>query len=532
MPSANRPGGNSPSASGEPKKTAPIARQSADTRRAESATRKPTEPRAPIGRESAVKPKVNQAPASSPSEKTAPKTQVPPVSHPPIQRAENRGDTDKNAATRPIKVPQSTVGQPSQRRVNPTGENRHPAQTTRETMQGMMKTRSADVYPVRDIKRLPNEKLPDRTLDRGNTIISVVKAIVYIIFVIVVSLFLSLFVIIVGNDVFAFVKSDEVVEVTIPEDADIEMIADVLYQNDIIKFPKIFTLYAKIQKDDGEFLAGTYTVNGMMNYDTLRSEFKEKFVMEVVEIKIPEGYTTDEIIDLFVSYGIGTREGFVDVIENYDFDYWFIDRLETSVLSADRIYRLDGYLFPDTYQFYTTSSEVTVINKLLKRFSQIFTKDYRDYCDQMGYTVDEIVTLASIIEKEAGSPAEFFNVSSVFHNRLNSPQNFPKLESDATIVYAIQHETGVRPTLTLDDLRYDTPYNSYLYDGLPPGAIANPSASALLSALQPASTNYYFFIANKGTTYFSQTRAEHEALRQKFRNEAEASNQPQLNVEP
>ena len=131
-------------------------------------------------------------------------------------------------------------------------------------------------------------------------------------------------------------------------------------------------------------------------------------MFSTVDVTIPEGYTTDEIIDLFVNqYGIGTREGFVDVIQNYDFDYWFIDELEQNGRMENRVYRLDGYLFPDTYQFYTSTSEVTVIGKMLKRFSQIFTKEYRNQCAEFGYSVDEMITLASMIEKEAASPSEF-----------------------------------------------------------------------------------------------------------------------------
>ncbi len=356
----------------------------------------------------------------------------------------------------------------------------------------------------------------------GNTVISIVKAIVYIIFIIIISVFLALGIILVGNDVFAFVKSDEVVEVEIPEYATLDQVADILYENDIIKYPDIFKLFAVYKKDDGEFLAGTYSVNGMMNYETLLGEFKEKIVYSTVDVTIPEGYTTDEIIDLFVEqYGIGTREGFVDVIENYEFDYWFIDELEENGRTENRIYRLDGYLFPDTYQFYTSSSEVTVINKLLKRFSQIFTKEYRDQCAQFGYSVDEMITLASMIEREAASPSEFFLVSSVFHNRLNNKWNFPKLESDATVLYVLRHEAGEKVSLTADDLKYDTPYNTYLYEGLPPGPIANPSASAMLAALSPQTTNYYYFVANKGTTYFSETKAQHDAYINEFKNETE-----------
>ena len=364
------------------------------------------------------------------------------------------------------------------------------------------------------------EKTRVKSDEGGNTVLSIVKAIVYIIFVIIISVFLALGIILVGNDVFAFVKSDEVVEITIPEYATLDQVSQILYENDIIKYPDIFKLYAVYKKDDGEFLPGTYSVNGMMNYDTLLGEFKEKIVFSTVDITIPEGYTTDEIIDLFVNqYGIGTKEGFIDVIQNYDFDYWFIDELEENGRMKNRIYRLDGYLFPDTYQFYTSTNEVTVIGKMLKRFSQIFTKEYRNQCAEFGYSVDEMITLASMIEKEAASPSEFFLVSSVFHNRLNNKWNFPRLESDATVLYVLRHESGEKITLTADDLKYDTPYNTYMYEGLPPGPIANPSASAMLAALSPQTTNYYYFVANKGKTYFSETKAQHDAYIEEFRNE-------------
>lgn len=379
--------------------------------------------------------------------------------------------------------------------------------------QSLMKAKTTEISKIRDEKEKDNYEG-----EGGNTVISIVKAVVYIIFVIVSSIFISYFAIVVANDVFAFVKSDDAVEVVIPEYATLDNIADILYENDVIKYPSIFKMYAVIRHYDGEFLAGTYTVTPMMNYDMLLEGFKEKKATGTIEITIPEGYTTDEMIDLFVSKGIGTREGFVDVIENYDFDYWFIDELNENGISEDRIYRLDGYLFPDTYQFYLESSEATVINKLLKRFNQIFTKDYRDQCEYLGYTVDEMITLASIIEKEAGTSAEFFKVSSVFHNRLNNKHLYPKLESDATIVYAIQHDTGERTVLK--DTNYETPYNTYKYDGLPPGPIANPSASAMLAALTPPETEYFFFISNKGVTYFSKTKAEHDAYIAQFRNEA------------
>ena len=394
----------------------------------------------------------------------------------------------------------------------------------------MMKTRKTDITAVKAAEsamtpaqkkaaeRREQERLQREANDEGgNTVVSVVKAVVYIIFVLVISVFLALAIINIGNDVFSFVKSDEIVEIEIPEFATLDEVADILFRNDIIKYPAVFKLFAVAKHSNTDFLAGTYSVNGMMNYETLLDEFKEKPETGTVDITIPEGYTVDEIIDLFVKgYGMGTREGFIDVIENGEFDYWFIRELQENGVDENRIYRLEGYLFPDTYQFYKASSEWTIVNKLLKRFSQIFTKEYRAQCEVLGYTVDEMITLASMIEKEAGAPSEFFTVSSVFHNRLNAPWNFPKLESDATVVYQISHENGERTAVTASDLDRDIPYNTYLYNGLPPGPIANPSASAMLAALSPQTTNYYFFIANRGVTYYSENKEQHQAYIAQF----------------
>lgn len=438
------------------------------------------------------------------------RTEANPVRHEARSTAQNISEsrnTRNNTENRQLQPVVRNTPKPAK----PVSAEKTAPVTLSKTMNTTMNTGAAKKEP---------EKTRVKSDEGGNTVLSIVKAIVYIIFVIIISVFLALGIILVGNDVFAFVKSDEVVEVTIPEYATLDQVAQILYENDIIKYPDIFKLYAVYKKDDGEFLPGTYSVNGMMNYDTLLGEFKEKIVFSTVDVTIPEGYTTDEIIDLFVNqYGIGTKEGFIDVIQNYDFDYWFIDELEENGRMENRIYRLDGYLFPDTYQFYTSTNEVTVIGKMLKRFSQIFTKEYRNQCAEFGYSVDEMITLASMIEKEAASPSEFFLVSSVFHNRLNNKWNFPRLESDATVLYVLRHESGEKITLTADDLKYDTPYNTYMYEGLPPGPIANPSASAMLAALSPQTTNYYYFVANKGKTYFSETKAQHDAYIEEFRNE-------------
>lgn len=346
----------------------------------------------------------------------------------------------------------------------------------------------------------------------GSMMSGIIKAILYMVVVIVVASFISVFAIKIGNDVFAFVKSDATIDVTIPEGATVSDIADILSGDGIIKYPSVFKLYASLKKDDGPFVAGSYTVSPSMSYDDLRDAFKEHVATGTTWITIPEGYSCDEIIDLMVSKGIGTREKYIDVINNYDFDYWFIDTLEADGYSDKRSYRLEGYLFPDTYEFYNASSEEMVINKLLRRFNEVFVQDYKTKAQELGYSVDQVLTIASLIEKEAGKAADYMYVSSVFHNRLKNSARFPKLESDATVAYAIQIGTGERPQkVTPEDLKYDSPYNTYLNSGLMPGPITNPSASAIRYALYPANTSYYYFVtADNGTAYYGSSLPEHQ----------------------
>lgn len=391
--------------------------------------------------------------------------------------------------------------------------------TVRAAVKNNDATRLTDLNDIRQTPLvLPAKEQKDES-EGGNTIISIIKAITYMVAVLVVSVFLSVFIILVGNDIYAFVKDDTVVEITVPEYATLDDVTDLLYENNIIKYPNIFKLYANIKKDSGKFLAGTYsTLSPMMNYDELLAAFKPKKPSGISRITIPEGYTTDEIIDLFVSKGIGTREKYVDVINNYPFEYWFIEELTANGIPEGRYYRLDGYLFPDTYEFYNASTEEVVIGKLLKRFNQVFEDSFKTKAAELGYTVDEILTLASMIEKEAGVQSDFFNISSVFNNRLKKPATYPYLQSDATIVYAIQHETGERITPTAEEMDYPSPYNTYQYAGLPPGPIANPSASAIRAALYPADTNYHYFVAaSSRLTLFAETEPEHKANIEKIR---------------
>ena len=394
-----------------------------------------------------------------------------------------------------------------------------PAKRTAAPQPAVRRRTENDDYQIDEItytRRIPAVK-PDSAFTDSATsaIMSLVKAVIYIVAVIAVSVGLSVFVINTANDIFKFVVEDKIVTVSIPEYADIDDVADALYDAGAIKYKWAFKLWTAVKDPNAEFVAGdSYQVSTTLNYDYLRSQFKRSTRRVEVRVTIPEGYTVDEIISLLVEKGIGTKEAFEDVIQNYAFDYRFVNELQ---VKPERIWRLEGYLFPDTYNFYLdtnpddTASEITAIGKILDNFNRKFVEDYYARCADLNLTVDEAVTLASMIEKETRYASELGDVSSVFHNRLKYKSSFPYLNSDATIMYAIAHDTGSRlDTMTGEDINYNTPYNTYTYKGLPPGPIANPGLNAIKYALYPNSTGYFYFVSDSnGRMLFGKTEAEH-----------------------
>ncbi len=381
-------------------------------------------------------------------------------------------------------------------------------------LKGKKKSRPVTATEEEDApKKQKGESAASRAVT--GTVVGLIKSVVYIFAVIAIGICIAIFAVIpIANDVFAFKKEEKIVELTVPELATINDISELLYENGLISYPEIFRIYASIGKDDGEFIAGDYTLSSTLSYDDLLASFKSVYTREIVSITFPEGFTTDEIIDRFLENGIGTHEGFVHAINEYnwseDYSFWFVDELMENGYSEDRFYRLDGYLYPDTYYFYTDTTEVEAIAKLLANFESKFPETYRDVADDLGYTVDEIIIMASLVECEAGYLSEFSLVSSVFHNRLKNKAYYPYLDSDATIVYAILHATGERPE-NLTETTYDSPYNTYHNRGLPPGPISNPGYNAITYALYPKDTDYYYFVANNdGYSVFSETMAEHQ----------------------
>lgn len=354
------------------------------------------------------------------------------------------------------------------------------------------------------------------------------KAIIYLVFVLIAAVYCSYFAVTGINDMFALVSLEKEANVTVTEATTIDDVTEALKEQGVIKYPWLFKLYCEVYGDgtDVKLIPGDYSIPDNLNFSNILYRLTTvKVERTAVWVTVPEGYTVDQIINLLVSKGIGTKEKYVDAINNYPYKHEFVQLLDEMGYSEDRVYRLEGYLFPDTYEFYTDTAEYLVINRFLNnfnsRFWRFYDEEYKADVEAMGMTFDDIVTLASLVQMEAKHIIDYEPISYVFHNRLNHSNTYPFLESDATIQYFLDAR---KEDLTQEDLDTDNPYNTYLYPGLTPGAICCPGLDALEAAIYPArpvdangkEINAYYFVSDvTGKTYYAQTNAGHNANKQK-----------------
>ena len=316
-------------------------------------------------------------------------------------------------------------------------------------------------------------------------------------------------------DVLAFGRESKEVTITIYESDTIEDITNKLHENGLIRYPGLFKLYADLAVDEGEIKPGIWDLNTMYDYHALVNMMSPSSNRKVVEVMIPEGYTCRQIFALLEENRVCTAMDIGAYAANGELDdYWFLEYIDRG-----EMYCLEGFLFPDTYEFYQNDSPRNVLEKMLNNFDSRFTEAMREQMDVLNanvtngtFDIHDVVIVASMIEKETSSNDESPMIASVIYNRLfrwgDTP---PFLNIDATMVYAL----GGKTNLTADDLKIDHPYNTYLYTGLTPGAISNPGLASLSAALNPANSNYYFYVLNPaaGSHKFSATYEEHEAFR-------------------
>jgi UPF0755 protein len=266
-----------------------------------------------------------------------------------------------------------------------------------------------------------------------------------------------------------------------------------LVQEGFVKDVILFKLLVRYQRLSKKIQAGEYALSPAMPPKELLVILTSGRV-KLYRITIPEGHNLWETALLVERAGFGTQENFIALARNPE--------LAASLgITADD---LEGYLFPETYLFARNASHREIIRKMVQRFKAVYTPQWQARTRELGFTRHQIVTLASIIEKETGTGSERPLISSVFHNRLKRKM---RLESDPTVIYGIPNFNG---NITRKDLRRITPYNTYRIKGLPKGPIANPGRHSLEAALFPASTDFLFFVSKKDSTHkFSTNFRDH-----------------------
>lgn len=299
-------------------------------------------------------------------------------------------------------------------------------------------------------------------------------------------------------------------EITVENGESFNHIVSKLKDNNVIGSDFLFKAYARAfyGKQLTVIPAGKIVFNGKVSYKKAMDIILNENRADYVTVTIPEGYELREIADLLEKKGLIDRDKFYDAVKNYDFDCKYIKNIEK------RDNRLEGFLFPDTYVFSKENdTEITIIQTMLNRFSEIYQK-YEGKLS--GYTDYEIITLASIIEREAMYKEDFYNVSSVFHNRLKRKDYLSYLQSCATVQYILKERKSV---LSVSDTKIDSPYNTYKYKGLPKGPVSSPGELAIDAAVNPNKNGYLYFLNDSdGKLHFSNTFEEHEALRKKYVN--------------
>lgn len=282
--------------------------------------------------------------------------------------------------------------------------------------------------------------------------------------------------------------------------------SEFLHSEGLIKDPKRFYFLARLMRLSSKVKVGEYRISTEMSpYKILRVITSGKSILHAV--KIPEGFNIDQIADVFSAKNLVNREEFVAMAR---------DPRMAKKLGIDQG-GLEGYLFPDTYSFTRFTGEAEIIRTMVARFNEVYNREVKFGANRQNMTQHQVVTLASIIEKETGVPMERPIISSVFHNRLKI--NMP-LQSDPTVIYG---KKGDKKNITRADLLAVTPYNTYSRKGLPIGPIGNPGKESLLAAIEPASTEFIYFVSrNDGTHYFSIKFSDHNNAVKKFQKDPKA----------
>lgn len=301
-------------------------------------------------------------------------------------------------------------------------------------------------------------------------------------------------------------SSQEKISVDIPSGSGTAAIGRILEEDGVIKSARQFKIKSRMDKNDGKYRTGVYELSPSMDMDEIMQILMDGS-QNTLRFMVPEGYTLQQIADKFAETGNGTAEDFLDETENGDFDFEYNDQM----VSGSK--RYEGFLYPDTYEIYKNESAHGIIQRMLTRFEQVYDAEAEDKTVDSKYSVFDLVTAASLIEREVKLDDERPLVASVIYNRLNKNM---KLQMCSTVQYALGTP---KARLMNSDLKIDSPYNTYQNAGLPAGPIASPGQASISAALHPADTDYLYFVltsAGSGKHNFASTGDDFSSYREDY----------------
>lgn len=353
----------------------------------------------------------------------------------------------------------------------------------------------------------------------------ILKALLYVCLVLAASVLLAVFAWKCADEVCALTAEEAVVTVTVEADSSLNDITGMLAEKGLIEYEWLFNLYCLMSNAAEKIDPGTYELNTVYDYRALVYGMVETGENRATKtVTVPEGYELDDIFRMLEEMQVCDVVSLQEAAANYAFDYWFLENLPYGDYR-----RLEGYLYPDTYEFYVDDTPENVLSKFLRNFNNKITvemqtdletlnEELRAIMAENGFmeaeiaasslTFHDVVIVASLVEKETVGAAESGKIASVIYNRLCS-KLYPCLNIDATIQYVLPERKDV---LTNADKAVISPYNTYTNAGLPVGPIANPGMTSLRAALYPVDTDFYFYALDpSGVHHFSETVYEHQS---------------------
>ncbi|MBR3768587.1 MAG: endolytic transglycosylase MltG [Clostridia bacterium] len=412
----------------------------------------------------------------------------------------------------------SMNSQPTAR--NPRSSAKKAGSTANLSSPGAKRTTTgASSQRSKAVNNNPTVKKKTKKKKRNSSLKNSIMAIVIVVIVFISAFLIKIPIMGCVNDILAIDVSKTDFRVVLDEDMDCFDVIDKLAEKNLINNPMFCKLFAKIRSFDVKtdsnnnkktiiYPAGTYFLNSGMGVEGMLNEIRTNGVEEnTIKLTFPEGYSIDQIFEKLDDNGVCSASSLYEAMVSDE----LFERYEflSSVTEKQMRYRvLEGYLYPDTYEFYLGESPVSVLERFLNHFENRWNETYQAKANELGYTVDEIITVAAILEKEAFDAGQMPVIASIIYNRLDS-SSFPFINCDSTAQYIENYKDSLEANGKYAE--YMKVYDTYQKTGLPVGPICCPGADAIYSALHPESTDYYYFLHDKeGNIYLASTAEEHQ----------------------